>query len=554
MQLDNFLISEGVKITPQLRSGLPVHFNNPFSYSPHELVETAAGAVMQYLNTADNYLKFLLKEDGKMFGVLVAESPQGKLGFLAAYSGAHEELRETGYFVPPVYDLLSPDSFYREGEYEISRLNDLIRDLENDRYFFIHIQVTEELKQDHLEEIARLKKIYSDGKVLRDKRRKETEDESELLEITRESQFQKAQIKRAEKRMKEELSQRDAEQAASYARIEELKVKRKELSGVLQQKIFQEFSFLNAAGERKSLLDIFGDVTPPGGSGECAAPRLLEYAYKHGYKPIAMGEFWYGRDDNNHIQGNFYPSCKGKCGPSLGWMLQGLKVEPSEFHATYGREPLPHDFKSLVLYEDDWLLVVNKPAGILSAPGKDESLPVIPYGLNVHRLDMHTSGVLVMAKDEQTLKLMQRLFENRKVSKSYIAWLHGVVESSRTGDCVIWTSETEGRISLPLSPDYTNRPMQMVDFEGGKRALTEFRILEIRDGRTLVEFQPVTGRTHQLRLHSAHERGLNAPIVGDLLYGKLDKRLMLHARSITFEHPYTGARVHVSAEPVLWLR
>ena len=231
MQLNNLLISKGEKITPQMRSGLPVHFTNPFSYSPHQLVKDAANTVIKYLDNAHSYLKFLLKEDGKMFGVLVVESPTGELGFLAAYSGAHEELKETGYFVPPVYDLLSPDSFYKEEEQEISRLNDLIRAHENDRYLFIHDMVTEEIKQSYLEEIANLKKIYAEGKVKRDSMRKEMLDEQQLQDIIRESQFQKAQIKRAEKKMKEELAQRDAEQAASYARIEELKVKRKELSG-----------------------------------------------------------------------------------------------------------------------------------------------------------------------------------------------------------------------------------------------------------------------------------------------------------------------------------
>ncbi len=571
MQLKNFLISKGDPITPQMRGDMPLYFTNPFSYTPHHLVEQAAQTVMQYLNKADSYLRFLLNEDGKMFGVLVAESPSGELGFLAAYSGAHEELRETGYFVPPVYDLLSPDSFYMEEECKIIMLNDLIRDLENDRYLFIHIEVTEQLKQYHLEEIANLKKIYSEGKVKRDSRRvkimaelellrtssddvlpKIAELEKELQDIIRESQFQKAQIKRAENKMKKELAERDSIQAASYATIEKYKAQRKEMSGALQQRIFKEFSFLNAFGERKTLLDIFGDEIPPGGSGECAAPRLLEYAYLHGYKPVAMGEFWYGRDNNNHREGNFYPSCKGKCGPILNWMLQGLRLEPAEFHTQYGKEPVPEDFSSLVLYEDDYLTIINKPAGMLAAPGKDESLPFVSCGFNVHRLDMHTSGVLVLAKDEETLKFMQRLFEMRKVHKSYIAWLDGTVDQSSSGDCVVWTSDKGGKISIPLSADYNNRPMQMADFENGKRALTEFKVLQIKGGRTLVEFNPITGRTHQLRLHSAHPRGLNAPIVGDILYGKMERRLMLHASSITFEHPYTGAKVHVSAEPVVW--
>lgn len=560
MELNNLLISNGVAAEQLYGESLPELFNNPFSYAPHPLVEMAAGKVIDFLDLGTTpYLRNALRRDGKMFGVLIVQKPDGETGYLAAYSGTHEDLKETGFFVPPVYDLLSPDSFFPAAESEVNNLNDLIRDLEQDRYRFIHIEVTEEIRQCHLEEIAKLKDEYAKSKILRDVRRKEILDiiacggdsaelQAELDAITRESQFQKGQIRRAEKAMKEELAQRDAEMAASDARIEELKEKRKELSGRIQQKIFEHFSFLNAYGESKGLLEIFGDSVPPGGSGECAAPRLLQYAYLNGYKPLAMGEFWYGWD-NTHIQGRFYPSCKGKCGPILGWMLQGLKVDPAGFHESYGCDRVPDDLSSLVLYEDQWLAVVNKPAGMLSAPGKDEGLPVFSYGYPVHRLDMHTSGLLVFAKDEQTLKLLQRQFEGRKVEKKYIAVLDGVLVPQKTGEDVVWISDKEGRISLPLAADYENRPMQKVDFVSGKKSLTEFRILGTDGGRTVVEFTPITGRTHQLRVHSASSLGLNTPIAGDFLYGRMDRRLMLHARSISFEHPYTRSTVSVSAEP-----
>ena len=561
MELNNLLISNGVAAEQLYSAPLPELFNNPFSYAPHPLVEMAARKVEDFLDfNSSAYLRNALRRDGKMFGVLLVQKPNGETGYLAAYSGTHEDLKETGFFVPPVYDLLSPHSFFPAQESEVNRLNDLIRDLENDRYRFIHIEVTEEIRQCHLAEIAKLKEDYANSKLLRDARRKEIleqmakEGESaqlqaELDAIIKESQFQKGEIRRAEKKMKEELAQRDAEMAASDARIDELKEKRKELSGRIQQKIFEHFSFLNAKGERKALLEIFGDTVPPGGSGECAAPRLLQYAYLNGYKPLAMGEFWYG-GDNTHQSGHFYPSCKGKCGPILGWMLQGLKVDPTGFHESYGCDHVPDDLSSLVLYEDQWLAVVNKPAGMLSAPGKDEGLPVFTYGFPVHRLDMHTSGILVFAKDEQTLKLMQRQFEGRKVVKKYIAVLDGLLTPQITGKDVVWISETQGRISLPLAADFENRPMQKVDFVSGKKSLTEFRILGLEGGRTVVEFSPITGRTHQLRVHSASSLGLNLPITGDFLYGRMDKRLMLHARSITFEHPYTHTTVSVSAEPV----
>lgn len=557
MELNNLLISEGSDMSDSEKSSLPSLFNDPFSYSPHPLVAVAADKVSRHIWNSGSYLRQQLARDGKMFGVLVVQTPSGKIGFLAAYSGTHEELREDPYFVPPVYDLLSPDSFFPSQEHDIVMLSDMIRDLENDRYRFIHIEVTEEIRQWHLEEIGKLQAIYQDGKVARDRRRGEIikllqsvtdsvqEDHlrTELETINRESQFQKGEIRRAEKRMKEEIAERDAIMAASDARIDLLKEQRKEMSGRLQQKIFEHFSFLNAYGERKGLLEIFGDSVPPAGTGECAAPRLLQCAYLNGYKPIAMGEFWYGYD-SSHVDGQFYPSCKGKCGPVLGWMLQGLKVDPSARHSSYGHDPLPHSLSPLVLYEDDRLLAVNKPAGILSAPGRSgeetdilqllSSLGYPSDGLCVvHRLDMHTSGVLLLAKNKETYKELQKQFVERKVVKVYEAVLDGEVSPATTGSGVVWKSDTQGRISLPLVPDFENRPLQKVDFSAGKVAVTDFKILRIADGRTFVEFYPVTGRTHQLRLHASSPLGLGAPIVGDFLYGSLDRRLMLNALSVT---------------------
>ena len=557
MELNNLLISEGACLSEADKAGLPFLFNDPFSYSPHPLVVEAAREVRRHLDSADISLRLQLARDGKMFGVLVVQNPSGKLGFLAAYSGTHEELRQDAYFVPPVYDLLSPDSFFPTEEHDIVMMNDLIHDLENDRYRFIHIEVTEEIRQCHMEEIGRLQAIYEAGKALRDRRRREIDEllqsvadpcrleslRTELLAITKESQFQKGEIRRAEKRMKEEIAARDAEMAASDARIEVLKEKRKEMSGRLQQKIFEHFSFLNAYGERKGLLEIFGDAVPPAGTGECAAPRLLQYAYLNGYKPIAMGEFWYGHD-NSHVEGQFYPSCKGKCGPVLGWMLQGLKVDPAARHATYGCGPLPDSLSSLVLYEDDSVLAVNKPAGILSAPGRSgeekdilqllASLGYPSEGLYVvHRLDMHTSGVLLLAKNEEAYKALQKEFVERKVHKVYEAVLDGEVSPATTGSGVVWKSDVEGRISLPLISDFDNRPLQKVDFSCGKTAITDFKVLSISGGRTYIEFYPVTGRTHQLRLHASSPLGLGAPIVGDFLYGSLERRLMLNALSVT---------------------
>lgn len=634
--MKNFLTEEACIPTLKIREGLPAYFTNPFSYRPHPLCIEAASMVRQAIS-ADPLLHGKLMEEGKMLGVLVAESPDGKIGFLAAHSGVLECHSLQGYFVPPVYDLLSPCSFFPEGEAEIIRINEKIDELQNDSEFCACISRRAEVKETHLAEIERLKEIYMKSKVEREKLRESIGKEIGLLqarlrtgldgyeeeleirealgdldarlgEIPRESQFQKGEIRRAEKRMKEELALMEAWLQERYSRIEELKQLRKQKSIALQQKIFEHFSFLNARGERKNLLEIFGDIVPPAGTGECAGPRLLQYAYLHGYRPVAMGEFWYGGQISSELRmdGKFYPSCKGKCGPVLGFMLQGLEVDPENYHSGYGLVecalPVP---EPEILYEDELIIAVNKPAGVLSVPGKNASEPHLaalipgfqPDWKPVHRLDMHTSGVLLIAKDSATYRELQMQFSSAGVEKVYHAVLEGEVAPAAAGcvpallagelshaahavdvapaaadgclsflpggeaasaahyGCVVWNSAHSGEISIPLSPDYLNRPLQTADFEGGKPAITRFRILRREKGRSYIEFYPVTGRTHQLRVHSAHPQGLGTPIVGDLLYGKEASRLMLHAFSVKFIHPVKGEMVIVAPHPegFIWI-
>lgn len=586
--MKNFLTEEACIPTLKIREGLPAYFTNPFSYRPHPLCIEAASRVRQAI-AADPFLHGKLMEEGKMLGVLVAESPDGKIGFLAAHSGVLECHSLQGYFVPPVYDLLSPCSFFPEGEAEIIRINEKIDELQNDSEFCACISRRAEAKETHLAEIERLKEVYMKGKVEREKLRESVGKEIGLLqtrlrtgldgyeeeleirealgdlearlgEIARESQFQKGEIRRAEKRMKEELALMEAWLQERYSRIEELKQLRKQKSIALQQKIFEHFSFLNARGERKNLLEIFGDIVPPAGTGECAGPRLLQYAYQHGFRPVAMGEFWYGGQISSELRmdGKFYPSCKGKCGPVLGFMLQGLEVDPENYHSGYGLEecalPVP---EPEILYEDELIIAVNKLAGVLSVPGKNASEPHLaalipgfqPDWKPIHRLDMHTSGVLLIAKDPATYRELQMQFSSAGVEKVYHAVLEGEVAPAAAGGCVVWNSAHSGEISIPLSPDYLNRPLQTADFEGGKPAITRFRILRREKGRSYIEFYPVTGRTHQLRVHSAHPQGLGTPIVGDLLYGKEASRLMLHAFSVKFIHPVKGEMGIVALHP-----
>ncbi|MBE6247288.1 MAG: RNA pseudouridine synthase [Bacteroidales bacterium] len=604
--IKNFLTNRGgTPITPELRESLPDTFTNPFSYSPHPLCREAMMDVCSYLDSNSRISKLGLLGDGKMFGVLVAESPEGELGYLAAYSGVLDYLTvpspldmelgigrvEEPFFVPPVYDLTSQESFFPEEEREITSLNDYINDLVHDSFAQGVSERMEEIREAYKAEIDSLQQKYEEGKAKRDALREAGAEGAELEALIKESQFQKGEIRRATKRMKEELEPYELEWNGHLQALESARKERREKSAALQKKIFDHFSFLNARGEERSLLKIFGDFVPPAGAGECAAPRLLQYAYLHGYKPIAMGEFWYGTEKLGRRNWEFYPSCKGKCGPILRHMLQGLKVDSTSFHTSYGCDPLPDKYTPEIIYEDEYLLAVNKPAGVLSVPGKDAAeknmLQLLETagasqdnagggtgGLTVvHRLDMHTSGILLFAKTEQVYKELQRQFLQRKVEKCYLAVLDGEVSPSRSGSGVIWDSDTpslsedgafvggdslagwvhssgaRGTISLPLAADYENRPLQCVDYSGGKLAITKFEVVSVAGGKSFVKFYPVTGRTHQLRAHAAHADGLNTPIEGDLLYGRLSQRLMLHAHTLKFEHPILGAMELVAPIP-----
>ena len=331
--------------------------------------------------------------------------------------------------------------------------------------------------------------------------------------------------------------------------IEAMKARRKEMSVALQEWLFRQYVVLNALGERKTILDIFAerDLMPPGGTGDCAAPKLLQYAYLHGLKPLAMGEFWYGESPEKEVrrQGCFYPSCTGKCGPLLAFMLQGLDVEPN---------PLEEDSPSSsedfsIVYEDGDIIVADKPSGMLAVPGRtlkvslQERLQRLAGpGTDIracHRLDMDTSGLIVFAKGTGNLAVLQQQFERHEVQKSYVAKL-----------CPGKPLAAAGRISLPLMLDYDDRPRQMVDFKDGKQAVTDWELLrELPGGEALVRFTPLTGRTHQLRVHAAHPLGLGRPIAGDRLYGGGSGRLCLHAATLSFTHPRTAQPLSFTSAP-----
>ena len=329
--------------------------------------------------------------------------------------------------------------------------------------------------------------------------------------------------------------------------IEQLKQERKRRSAALQRKLFEQFRILNARGEVKDLCELFAPTsqgTPPAGAGECAAPKLLQYAYQHQLEPIAMAEFWWGDSPKTEIRhhGYYYPACKGKCEPILHHMLQGLRVDENPLLADSHRET-----KLDILYEDDYLLVINKPEGMLSVPGKGDAdsvyqrlsilYPEATGPIIVHRLDMATSGLLLAAKTKEAHQNLQAQFKNRTIQKRYIALLEGEVP------------QDEGEIRLPLCPDPLDRPRQIVSEEFGKPALTHYRVLERTSGKTLIAFYPQTGRTHQLRVHAAHPQGLHCPILGDKLYGRKAERLYLHAEYLAFTHPITSERIEIQKSP-----
>lgn len=317
-------------------------------------------------------------------------------------------------------------------------------------------------------------------------------------------------------------------------------------SARLQDWLFDQYKVLNANGEQLSVKRIFArrGLVPPGGTGDCAAPKLLQYAYLHGMKPLAMGEFWYGASHCSEVRehGRFYPACFGKCGPLLSFMMEGLDVEPNPLDREYeGREPA-------VLHADSSIIVVDKPAGMLSVPGRNGVGSLLDwlaerYGEvhSCHRLDMDTSGIMVYARNIPCKAALEAQFAGRAVSKTYRARLS-------TGSSPFRRS-LSGTVALPLMPDYYDRPRQIVDREHGKPAVTEYRVLEILpDGEIDILFHPLTGRTHQLRVHAAHPAGLGRPIKGDLLYGGSPAdRLYLHAESLSFRHPASGALLNFTA-------
>lgn len=535
---------------------LPSQFTFPFYYEPHELSRLAAKELQDRLNLEDFQHNFGLEGNpegdsiGKMFGVLVVKNQLGELGYLSGFSGKMGNSNDHPGFVPPVFDMLEKGNFFTEGMAELGRINKSVRDKESSPEFLSMQSDHAALEQQADREIEAFREEMREKKRLRKEKRQQLTSDMNMTEraiieneLIRESLSYKHQLRIlvAEWKTKKELSQSKID--TEIAILDNLKEQRKLFSNNLQQQIFEKYAFLNAKGYAKNLLDIFQDLNldPPSGAGECAAPKLLQYAFANQLTPICMAEFWWGKSPKSEIRkhGQFYPSCRGKCEPILGHMLEGLDVEPNPIL----KKP---DFipPLSIAYEDDYLVIINKPSGILSVPGKSdlpdmysmmqEKYPNAEEPMIVHRLDMATSGVLLFTKTKEANKFMQQQFIKKTITKRYVALLDGNLESD------------EGEIDLPLRLDLDDRPRQLVCFEYGKEAKTKYKVVDRLYVKTRIHFFPITGRTHQLRVHAAHPDGLNMPIIGDDLYGKRDSRLHLHAEEITFVHPKTRERMTVT--------
>lgn len=525
---------------------LPEKFTFPFYYEPHLLSEIAARELQEYLEQQTDFqhnFGILPHQKGlvigKMFGVLVCQNQDGALGYLWAFSGKLAESNHHPHFVPPVFDMLTHNSFFKQEEKVLNALNRKIEKLESSDSYLEALQTLEKIRLDAEKDLRKQKQRIKELKKERDIKRRVAEtilafEDYKTLQknLSEESKQESILLKNMTKYWNHQKNAASKVIHSIQAEINALKEERKQKSAVLQQQLFDSYSFLNQKGEQKSIGEIF-DNNPPAGAGECAAPKLLHFAFKNRLKPIAMAEFWWGQSPKSEVRKHkhFYPACKSKCEPLLMMhMLKDMELEDNPFQENHAKGK-----EIEIVYEDEVLLVINKPAEFLSVPGKiisdsvytrvKEQFPEATGPLIVHRLDMSTSGLMVLAKNEASYVFLQKQFIQRTVKKRYVALLNGIIK------------QKEGTIDLPLRVDLDDRPRQLVCYEHGKPAQTRWEVISIKNRQTKVHFYPITGRTHQLRVHAAHNSGLKTPIVGDDLYGTKAKRLHLHAEGLTFEHP-----------------
>lgn len=526
--------------TPIHRDSLPKKFPFPFYHKPSPISLLAAEKVKSYLT--DGQLSHDFKKKGKMFGVLVVEDARNQLGFLVGFSGKLQNDERPLGFVPPIVDVHKKNSFYKRGEETLDQITLEIKRKKSDPSFLKAKILFDEETLNYEAFVTKNRQEIKSNKAQRKDRRNEAANKKEEEQVQlfylldEESRKEQFAYKREKKNRAATLLTTQEKYSFLEKEIQALKTTRSVKSKELQNAVFEKCFFMNFSGEKQNLLELFKDSfegVPPAGAGECAAPRLLQSCFSLGFRPITFTEFWWGSPPKKELRahGVHYPACKGKCEPILNHMLVGLPVEESSLDQKQA------SLQVKVLYNDPSVMVVDKPSGLLSVPGKYLKqcvVSVVKKQLNlsgplfpVHRLDRQTSGVLLLAKSKGACAQLQKQFEKRTVKKTYVALLNGAIKQKK------------GTLSLPLRADYNDRPRQLVCFERGKLAETAFELKSIENDISRVIFYPKTGRSHQLRVHAAFHKGLNAPILGDDLYGKHDERLFLHAEKLVFEHPVT---------------
>ena len=538
---------------------LPERFTFPFYYQPHPLCLLAVEQLQEYLETQSDWqhnFGFSGSAEtavGKMFGILLVQNQQGEVGYLSAFSGKIADGHQLAHFVPPVFDMLEPDGFFRKGQDELSQITEQIKQLAGNPLIATYKTelTTKEAAgflaiQAHQARMITGRRDRKERRVIAQKSLNNEEFLQMKHRLSKESIQQKNHLRDLKFHWGEQ-SQKARDNLSYFTdEITVLKRQRRDLSYSLQQRLFDHYRFLNKDGVHKNLRDVFKvthQQVPPAGAGECAAPKLLQYAFQHDLKPLAMAEFWWGQSPKSEIRKHqhFYAACLGKCRPILTHMLEGIDVDENPLLTN------PAEGKTIkIVYQDDVMVVINKPVNFLSVPGKNiedsvylrmkQSYPSATGSLIVHRLDMSTSGLMVIALNKDVHKKLQKQFINRTVKKRYVALLDGLLDAD------------EGIVDLPLRVDLDDRPRQLVCYEYGKAAKTKWQVIARNNNQTKVYFHPITGRTHQLRIHSAHINGLNTAIVGDDLYGTKAERLYLHAETLELNHPTTKALMHFQVE------
>jgi tRNA pseudouridine32 synthase/23S rRNA pseudouridine746 synthase len=540
---------------------LPARFTFPFCYEPHPLCLLASNELQQQL-LADEKLQLELEQNGKMFGVLLVKNEQGEIGYLSANSGKALHQLDAINLVPSIVSFDVKSEFFHRENTIINKLNTQVEQLMANPLL---MDCQAQLEALHNQQEEQLKQFRNQMSLNKKARKVERSQASEALvadelaqrlkQLAQESVNDKNQLRDIKKYWQDVTEKAQKKLDCLTNEIEVLKKQRKQLSTKLQKKLFKQYRLLNSAGVEQNLMEIFQSAPypiPPAGTGDCAAPKLLQYAFKHQLKPLAMAEFWWGKSPKSEIRQhkNFCGACSGKCQPVLAHMLAGMDVDENPLLKN------PAQGKALpIVYQDNDMVVVNKPSEFLSVPGKNvedsvylrikQQFPHATGSLIVHRLDMSTSGLMVLALTKRAQKNLQQQFVNRSIKKRYLAVLEGNIEKV--------FEQSQGEIHLPLRGDFEDRPRQLVCFEHGKKAKTQWQVIDTIDDKTKLYLYPETGRTHQLRVHCAHPKGLNMPIFGDDLYGcqssnEKAHRLHLHAQMLTLSHPITKALMTFEAE------